>query len=259
MDPDTHTIKPSWRPIPALQRRILGVLVEKAKTTPAGYPLSLNAVVTGCNQKSNRHPQMNVKADNVEEALDQLRHIGAVGEVIGGGRVSKYRHYMKDWLGVDGTELAVMAELLLRGAQTIGELRGRAARMAKIEGIAELRPILAALSEKGLLIALSPPGRGQVVTHALYRDKEMEELQQQHGAVRKVEAAADGECSEHPASPPAPASTPPDAAPAAAVSPAPAASGGSGEVAALRAEVAELRGTVEQLKRDIQDLWDSLK
>jgi len=256
MDSDTHTIKPSWRPIPALQRRIIGVLVEKAKTTPAGYPLSLNAIVTGCNQKSNRHPQMNVKPDIVEEALDQLRHVGAVGEVIGGGRVSKYRHYMKDWLGVDGTELAVMAELLLRGAQTIGELRGRAARMAKIEGVAELQPILTSLSEKGLVIALSPPGRGQVVTHALYRDKEMEELQQQHGAVQKVAVPPSDDYDEVPAAP-SPVSPTPAAIPVAA--PAPVETGGSDEVAALKAEVAELRGAVEQLKRDVQDLWDSLK
>ncbi len=116
---------PAWHPLQALDRRVLGVLVEKAKTTPEAYPLSLNALRTGCNQKSNRYPLMEVEPEDVEESLERLRGLGAVAEVQGGGRVARFRHCLYDWLGVDKAELAVMAELLLRGAQTDGELRGR--------------------------------------------------------------------------------------------------------------------------------------
>ncbi|MEX2356895.1 MAG: DUF480 domain-containing protein, partial [Pirellulaceae bacterium] len=119
----------AWRPLKENQRRVVGVLVEKAKTTPDAYPMTLNGLTTGCNQKSNRDPQMKLETFEVEDALEQLREMGAVAEVHGDGRVVKFRHYMKDWLGCEGDELAVMAELLLRGPQTVGELRGRAARM----------------------------------------------------------------------------------------------------------------------------------
>jgi uncharacterized protein YceH (UPF0502 family) len=167
---------PQWKPVGALDRRVAGVLVEKAKTTPEQYPLSLNALVNGCNQKNNREPQMQVVPEDVEEALERLRGVGAVVEVQGGGRVAKYRHMMYEWLGVAKVELAVMAELLLRGAQTEGELRGRAARMDPIADLAALRPILESLRAKGLVASLTPEGRGHVITHALYLPEEMEAL-----------------------------------------------------------------------------------
>ncbi len=167
---------PSWRPLGSRQRRVVGVLIEKAKTTSDAYPLTLNALTNGCNQKSNRSPQMNLRPDDVEQVLDELREIGAVTEVQSSGRVAKYRHHMYEWLGVDKVELAVMAELLLRGEQTIGELRTRASRMEHIAGLPELKPILQSLTEKKLVLALTPEGRGQIVTHGLYRPKEMEQL-----------------------------------------------------------------------------------
>lgn len=173
---------PRWQPIAAIPRRVLGVLVEKAKTTPENYPLSLNALRSGCNQKNNRAPLMQLEEEQVEEALDQLRHLGAITLVQGSGRVDKYRHGAYDWLGVDKVELAVMAELLLRGAQTIGELRGRAARMEPIKGLSELQPILDVLQSKGLLLYLTPPGRGCVVTHTLYREQELDKLRQEYAA-----------------------------------------------------------------------------
>ncbi|HPP53849.1 MAG TPA: DUF480 domain-containing protein, partial [Thermoguttaceae bacterium] len=86
-------------------------------------------VTTGANQKSNRAPVMQLEPEDVEAALDRLRAIGAVGLVEGYGRVPKYRHYFYEWLGVDKVEAAVMAELLLRGPQTEGELRAHASRM----------------------------------------------------------------------------------------------------------------------------------
>ena len=171
-DPDR-----AWSPLNPAQRRVFGVLIEKAKTTPDAYPLTLNATTTGCNQKSNRAPQTEYDADDVQETLDSLRQLGAVVEVQGDGRASKFRHRAYDWLGVDKAEAAVLAELLLRGPQTLGELRSRAARMEAIADLNALRPIVDTLLSKQLMVELSPPGRGQVVTHGLYGEEEMARLQ----------------------------------------------------------------------------------
>jgi uncharacterized protein YceH (UPF0502 family) len=172
----THENPPKWQPLNSRQRRVVGVLIEKAKTTPDAYPMTLNALTNGCNQKSNRSPQMNLSQDEVEQILDELRGMGAVMEIQGSGRVPKYRHQMYEWLGVDKVELAVMAELLLRGEQTVGELRGRAARMEPIAGLNELVPIVRSLIERGLVISLTPEGRGQVVTHGLHKERELDPL-----------------------------------------------------------------------------------
>ena len=169
---ETENATAPWQPLDPLQRRVLGVLVEKAKTTPDSYPLTVNSIKTACNQKSNRKPLMDLDADDVMATLDELREMGAVSEVQGDGRVAKYRHKAYEWLGVDKFELAVITELLLRGEQTVGELRGRAARMEPIDNLAALQPILDHLREKGLLVNITPPGRGQIVTHALYQDGE---------------------------------------------------------------------------------------
>jgi len=179
LPPSDRPDPPRWQPLSALERRIVGVLVEKAKTTPDVYPMSLNALRAGCNQKNNRDPLMDVELDDLEEPLAHLKSLGAIAEVLGGGRVSRYRHYMYEWLGVDKAELAVMTELLLRGAQTEGELRGRAARMEPIADLQALRPILASLKAKGLVIPLTPEGRGHVVTHGLYEPRELETIRRQ--------------------------------------------------------------------------------
>ncbi len=165
-----------WVPLAPRQRRVLGVLVEKAKTTPDVYPMSLAAIVTGCNQKNNRQPVMNVEADDVQEVLDQLRALGAVAEVIGSGRVPRYRHYLSEWLDVNKYELAVMAELLLRGEQSLGELRTRASRMETIESLESAKQIVDGLIAKNLIQPLTPEGRGQIITHTLYKDRELPEL-----------------------------------------------------------------------------------
>jgi uncharacterized protein YceH (UPF0502 family) len=183
MSTDTQAVEPTsvprWRPLGNIERRVLGVLIEKAKTTPENYPLSLNALRTGCNQKSNRAPLMQLEEDQVAEALEGLRQAGAVAEIQGGARIDKYRHLAYEWLGVDKVELAVMAELLLRGSQTVGDLRGRAARMEPIKDLAQLQPILDSLLAKRLLIRLTPAGRGSLVTHALYLDQEMEKVRRE--------------------------------------------------------------------------------
>src|SRR3954463_4720382 len=91
-----------WKPLTARQRRVLGVLVEKAKTVPESYPMTVNGIVAGSNQKSNREPQMELTPEDVEQILEELRALGAVTEVQGSGRVLKYRHHAYEWLGVTG-------------------------------------------------------------------------------------------------------------------------------------------------------------
>ena len=116
--------------------RVLGVLIEKALTTPGVYPLSLNAVVTGCNQKSNRNPVVQFDEGLAQAALDGLRAKGLVNEVyLSGSRVVKYRHLTQELLNIHGPAIAILAELLLRGPQTSGELRNRASRMKPIESL----------------------------------------------------------------------------------------------------------------------------
>ena len=175
--------QPQWRPLDSYQRRVVGVLIEKSKTTPGSYPLTLNSITTACNQKSNRSPQMNIASDDVELVLDQLREMKAVVEIHGDGRVAKFKHTMYQWMGVSKTEIAVMGELLLRGEQTVGELRARASRMEPIQGMAELQPILDALVERKLVVELTPQGRGQMVTHNLYSETELAQIREATGNV----------------------------------------------------------------------------
>lgn len=169
-------LAPSWKPIAARLRRLLGVLMEKAKSTPDAYPLSLAGLVTGANQKSNRHPLMNLTSEQVEDGLIELRKLGAAAEVQGSGRVAKYRHYGYNWMGVKGVEAAVMTELLLRGEQTAGDLRSRASRFEPIADLAAIQAILRQLMERNLVIALTPAGRGQVFSHNLYLPDELAAL-----------------------------------------------------------------------------------
>ncbi|QGJ71840.1 Virulence factor mviM [Planctomycetales bacterium 10988] len=167
---------PRWVPLNPQERRVLGVLVEKAKTTPDVYPLTLNAMKSGCNQKSNRSPTMSLEIEDIEETIDSLREKGAVAEVLGSGRVEKYRHFAYEWFGVGRVEVAILAELLLRGEQTLGELRARTSRMEKIADLDELKGYLDTLIEQNLVIELSPKGRGQLVTHGLYSPVELDRL-----------------------------------------------------------------------------------
>ncbi len=174
--------QPAWRPLASIERRVLGVMVEKSKTTPTVYPMTVNAITTASNQKNNRKPQMQLNTDDVEAALSDLRESGVVTEIQGDGRALKFKHHLYEWLGVDRVELAVMAELFLRGEQTIGDLRGRTSRMEKIADLAALKPVLASLLQKDLVIALTPPGRGQMVTHNLYEPEQLVKIQQQFGS-----------------------------------------------------------------------------
>jgi uncharacterized protein YceH (UPF0502 family) len=142
--------------------RVLGVLIEKAQTTPGQYPLSLNALVNGSNQRSNRLPVTNLTESAVLAAVDGLRAKGMVREVmLSGSRVTKYRHVAREALEVSTNELVILAELLLRGPQTVGELRGRASRMHPLESIEIVSNLLEHLMsrEEPLVRRLAPtPG-----------------------------------------------------------------------------------------------------
>lgn len=173
---------PQWKPLSAKQRRVLGTLMEKSKTTPDAYPMSYSGLMTGCNQKSNRAPITHYTVEQVEGIVDELRAMGAATIIQGSGRVTKVRHNAYAWLGIQKVEGAVMTELLLRGEQTLGELRTRASRMEPIADLDEMKRIVDALKQRDLVVELSPPGRGQMLSHHLYPEWELE-------AVRKSVAA----------------------------------------------------------------------
>ena len=182
MDSETERPGSRVRPLDAVERRVLGVLIEKGKTTPEAYPLSLNAIITGCNQKNNRDPLMTVDEDQVGRALESLRAAGVVAEIYGSGRVPRYRHYGYEWFGgIEKEDLSILAELLLRGEQSEGDLRGRASRMDPIPDLQILRTRLDGLAERGLIIWLSPPGRGRVLTHGLLPEEKLEKVRAKLG------------------------------------------------------------------------------
>ena len=129
--------------------RVLGVLVEKDQTVPAQYPMTLNALVLGANQKNNRDPVSNLSEEEVYDAVDGLRAKGLVREaMLSGSRVSKFRHLAREVLGVSTEELVILAELLLRGPQSPGELRSRASRMHELGGIEQVEQILRGLMQE---------------------------------------------------------------------------------------------------------------
>lgn len=250
------------RPLDAFERRVLGVLIEKAKTTPDAYPLTLNGVVVGCNQKSNRDPLMTVDEEQATRALESLRKCGAAAEVFGSGKTPRYRHLAYEWLGVGPEELAILGELLLRGEQTEGDLRGRASRMDPIPDLDALRGHLDRLAERGLVVWLSPPGRGRMLTHGLLPEEKLEKVRRELGLTGATTPAA---APQPPAPPPRPAivdaepdeqqrEQPDDRPPAPAVAPAASAPTGpttadlERRIAALEAEVAALRARLEALE-----------
>ncbi len=249
-----ETPKARWRPLSRVDRRIAGVLVEKAKTTPDQYPMTLNGLMSGANQKSNRDPQMQLEENDIVDSLDHLKAVGAVVEIQGGGRVAKFRHLMYEWLGVDKVELAVMAELLLRGAQTEGELRGRASRMEPIADLTALRGILDSLRSKQLVIDITPPGRGQIISHNLYEPEELERLKS-----RQASAGYEHEDRAPPrASPlsPAPATSHSSASQISAT--APRSGPANDELQSLRVQLAELRQELESLAETVRRQEDSI-
>ncbi|MCC6464059.1 MAG: YceH family protein [Planctomycetes bacterium] len=155
------------------ERRIIGTLIEKSLTTPQGYPLSLNSLATGCNQKSARDPETNYGEDEVSQTLQGLKRRSLAAEFFGAGsRVPKYEEALTAVLNLSKPQAAVLAELLLRGAQTEGELRQRASRMAEIPDLGSLHAVLTELSSRPepLVARMSDPGRSRGVmwAHCFY-------------------------------------------------------------------------------------------
>src|SRR5579863_10073470 len=132
----------------AAQARVLGALVEKEITTPDYYPLSLNALVNACNQRSNREPVMDLAEEEVRTALSALQEQRLAGPARGAdSRVTKYEHWLGEAFNFSRAEVALLCVLLLRGPQTPGELRGRTERMHAFEQIADVQAGLQKLME----------------------------------------------------------------------------------------------------------------
>ena len=162
-------------------RRVLGVLLEKSLATPDYYPMTLKALVAGCNQKNNRHPVSHYTEDDVRDALSALQAEGLVLAVKdSGSRATRWRHELQRQYNLQARHAAVVAELLLRGPQTEGELRTRASRMKVIDDMDTLHEVLANLRDRTppFALRLSPEGmvRGVRHAHALYPDEELERL-----------------------------------------------------------------------------------
>lgn len=230
---------PTWQPLPPLERRILGVLIEKQKTSKSAdsYPLTLNSLVTGCNQKSNRDPVLDLDEVEVEEGLTALQKKGLVARVTG-GRVERFKHNLYETWTRNGPQLAVVAELLLRGPQTKGDLRGRAGRMDPIDTLDALEEILKALTERRLAVYLTEPDRrGAVVTHGFHPADELARLKAHFAHAPASAGLGDAEVTRAAPAPDVVAGL--EAKLAAAL----------GEVDALKARVAALEAVVGELRK----------
>ncbi len=165
------------------ERRVIGTLIEKGLSTPQAYPLSLNALTTGCNQRNNREPITNFTDEQVEEIAQRLQARGLVPVVHPAtGRVYRYRQEFGRNYEMRRAELAVLGELLLRGAQTEGELRQRASRMENIATLDDLHQILNGLRAKtpSFVVRITPEGtsRGVVWSHACCEAAELDQLKE---------------------------------------------------------------------------------
>lgn len=165
MDSTAVTL-PGALPLNATERRLLGVLIEKGLTTPEYYPMTVSALVAGCNQKNNRDPLAQFDEEQVESGLKSLEAKGLVLSLLPeSGRVVRWRQELVRKLELTVSELAVVGELFLRGAQSEGDLRGRASRMRAIETLEALRELLEKLRRRTppMVVRLSPEGAARGV------------------------------------------------------------------------------------------------
>jgi uncharacterized protein YceH (UPF0502 family) len=126
-----------------VEARVLSSLIEKEITTPEYYPLSLNALINACNQKSNRDPVVSYDEETVSQAIDLLRNKGLATIITGAGsRVPKYAHRFSEKLNLGRREIAILCELMLRGPQTVGELRTRSERLHRFNDLTEIESLL---------------------------------------------------------------------------------------------------------------------
>ena len=210
-----------WQLDPA-ELRVLGVLMEKEIATPDYYPLSLNALVNACNQKSNREPVVSYDEDIVETALEGLRNEGLSMRVSGDSRVAKHEQRFTERDNLGRREAAVLCVLMLRGPQTVGELRGRTERLYTFEDLEGVESTLNRLAEAGYVKRLPRQAgfKEARFTHLLAGDVEV------------VEAASAAPASER---------GPTDRGPT-----------DRDRIAALEAEVADLKRRFEDFKRTFE-------
>ena len=216
------------------EARALGVLVEKAFTTPDQYPLSLNATTNGCNQKSNRDPVVDFSEAEVRIALQGLRMKGLAGQSVpAGSRVERWRHNASETLGLGDRELAVLAELLLRGPQTAGELRTRARRMREIPDLEALERCLDGLRSRGYAETI-PGGRAPRTAQRLCADVDPDGATPAGAPAAETPGAAASPAASTAASPTGPASA-----------------GLEQRVEALESQVAELTAGMARLREEL--------
>ncbi len=186
----------------SLEARVIGCLIEKQITTPDQYPLSINALMSACNQKSNRDPVLSLDEPTVQHTLDALSRKHLVLERSGfGSRVPKYQHLFCNTeygsLKFPPQELAIVCELLLRGPQTPGELRARASRMVPITDVSEVEAALQNLLEReaGPLVARLPrePGRREARYMHLFSGEAPPQIVVEHAAVERAAELAESE------------------------------------------------------------------
>ena len=219
----------------AVEQRVLGCLLEKELTTPQQYPLTLNALLLACNQASNRDPVVDLDEQTVERAVTSVKTRGLAGFVhpSHGRSALRFRHTLDEALGLGTAPLALLAVLLLRGPQTLGELRTRTERMVTFSDLAEVQAELDALAGRAeplvVRLARAPGQKEERFAHLLGQDD-------LRTAVPGARTAPPG-VAHHPTAPAAPAGPP--------------APGLAQEVAALRAEVASLRRDVDDLRQQL--------
>ena len=160
----THVYSPAERPLTPEEARVLGTLMEKARTVPDSYPMTLNTVVTGCNQKTSRAPLLNLSDAQVQEALSSLKSLTLVFET-SGSRATRYEHNAQRGIGVPEQSAALLGLLMLRGPQTAGELRLNAERWHRFADISSVEGFLEELQARteakgGPLVTLLPKAPG---------------------------------------------------------------------------------------------------
>jgi uncharacterized protein YceH (UPF0502 family) len=216
------------------QARVLGALVEKEVTTPDYYPLSLNALINACNQLTNREPVMHLDEEETRLALHRLEDLGLAGRARGAdGRVTKYEHWLGEAFNFTRAETALICVLLLRGAQTPGELRGRTDRLHRFDEIGDVLAGLQKLAERDpSLVAVLPrqPGTKESrYVHLLSGPVESAVAPDKAFASRIAAQYAPRETNDDPAH--------------------------EGRISQLEATVAELRQEVAALRQKIDDLF----
>jgi uncharacterized protein len=229
----------------AIEIRVLGCLIEKQRTTPDTYPLSLNALRLACNQSTNRTPVVDYDESAIKDALQRTYRRGWTRLTSGhGSRAAKYRHLLDEALGLPPDELALLGVLMLRGPQTPGELKQRSERLQRFDDLAAIEDTLARLIDRGHAERLArQPGQKEERYRQLLGGLE------DGAAAPGAAAAAPGAAVPATATPPAAPAPPPPAPP----EPPPAAPDPRTEqrVAALEREVAELRAELSALREEL--------